>query len=164
MGWDSSENQPVASSSIQVEAGNTLFIANALVNGSTNNDTNAITVAAGGSLTLGQDKSDGVTGTVDIGTAYQDGWNGIVCQTDAVIGSGCTITDANLSGTTSVDIQFQDNMDIDAEDFASISLTSNPIIGAPPTQAGFLQCANNNIREAGLPGSSFSTRKPRRCG
>ncbi len=127
-------------SSIMVEASNTLYIANATVNGSQNNMTNAITVAAGGTLTLGQDQSAGNTGMVSIGQNNgQSGWNGLVCQTDSK-SLGCTITDANLNGSTAVDIQYQTNMDIDAEDFASISLTSYPIVGTSTNGTGFNMC------------------------
>jgi hypothetical protein len=128
-------------SAIEVEPGNTLYIALATV-GSTaydgNRGTNAITVAPGGALLLGQDRSAGVTGTVNIGSTAA-GWNGIVCQTDSV-SLGCTISDAPLVGQSSVVIQRQAGFDIDAEGFASISLISAPVIGLPPARPGFMQC------------------------
>jgi len=151
IGWDENGDEPDTTSSIQVEASNTLYIANATVNGSQNNMTTAITVAAGGTLMLGQDQSAGNTGTVNIGQNGQPGWSGIVCQTDSV-SLGCTITDANLNGTTAVNIVYQENLDIDAEDFASISLTSNPTIGEPPASPGFTACA----QEYGKPDSQTS--------
>ncbi len=75
-------------------------------------------------------------GTVEIGK-LGEGWNGIVCQTDGT-SLGCTVSDAALAGQSSVVIQNQYATDIDAEDFAQITLTSAPVIGVPPTQPGFL--------------------------
>jgi len=142
------------SSAIQVEKGNTLYIANASVNGSAVKQTNAITVVAGGTLTLGQDSSAAITGLVTIGNSADapatDGWNGIVCTT--ANGLGCTITDATLKKGSSVVIDGQENLDIDAEDFANITLTSAPTIGVAPSSAGFGNCSGkpDAIASAGM--------------
>jgi hypothetical protein len=112
------------------------------VNGSAAYKTTAITVTAQGSLTLGQDHSGRVTGTVQIGNGLNasatNGWNGIACT--SVNPFGCTISDADLTGQSSVIIEGQENDDISAGDFAFISLTSAPVIGLSPAAAGFLQC------------------------
>ncbi len=84
-------------------------------------------MAGGASLVLGQDKSAGVTGTVTIGNALDnqetDGWNGIVCGVARNGISGCTITDATLkAGVSSVVIEGQQNVDIDAEDYCRTSV------------------------------------------
>jgi len=50
-------------------------------------------------------------------------------------------------------IEGQAYQDIDAEDFADIVLTSYPVIGLAPADAGFLQCTISN-------GSGTSTAKP----
>jgi hypothetical protein len=93
-------------------------------------------------LTLGQDSSAAITGTVTIGNSAQavatDGWTGIACTSNG--GKGCTITDATLKASSSVVIVGQENEDIDAEDYASISLTSAPTIGVPPSAVGFENC------------------------
>ena len=138
--------QSTDSSSIQVEAGNTLYLANASVNGSASNKTNAITVIGGATLTLGQDSSATITGTVTVGnagsSASTDGWNGIVCT--SAKSQGCTITDAKLKATSSVVIEAQENLDLDAEDFAKITLTSAPVIGVPPSSAGYRNCPHKD--------------------
>jgi hypothetical protein len=43
-------------------------------------------------------------------------------------------------GMNSVIIQGQEGADIQASDFSNISLSSSPVIGVPPTKAGFNQC------------------------
>jgi len=154
VGPDEFMDQSLDSSAIKVETGNTLYIANASVNGSyvvqvglvgddVYTKTTAITVAGGASLVVGQDKSAGVTGTVTVGNAFDneltDGWSGIVCGVSK--SKGCTISDATLkAGVSSLVIEGQENVDIDAEDYATITLTSNPVIGLSPADAGFLQC------------------------
>ena len=149
VGMDSSGNQLNDVAALAVEASNTLYLANASVNGSIDNpgSKEAILVQAGATLMLGQDQSGGVTGTVFIGNALgQDktnGSQGIVCGTDGV-NLGCTIEDAPLVGQSSVVIEGQEDLDIDAEDFASISLTSSPVIGVPPKAAGFNNCPTKN--------------------
>ena len=141
IGMDTLGDQATDLSVIQVEASNTLYIANASVNGSANQATTALTVAAGGTLMLGQDQAAGVMGTVTIGNpnnaAATDGYNGIVCTT--ANSQGCTISDATLVGSSSLIIEGQEGIDIDAEDFASISLTSAPVIGVAP-KGGFDSC------------------------
>ena len=142
--------QTDAISTIQVEANNTLYIANASVNGSFSVGNNFDSLAAIGlegnaSLVLGQDQSAGVTGTVQIGNALgveaTDGWAGIVCYPDYGNSLGCTVTDAVLAaGQSSVIIQGQEDADIFASDFSNISLSSSPVIGVPPTAAGFGMC------------------------
>jgi hypothetical protein len=139
--------QTDAISTIQVEANNTLYIANASVNGSFNNldSLAAIGLQGNASLVLGQDQSAGVTGTVQIGNALgnqaTDGYGGIVCNGDIVHSLGCTVTDAVLMvGQSSVIMQGQEGADIQAIDFSNISLMSSPVIGVPPTAAGFGMC------------------------
>src|SRR5262249_41281644 len=105
IGMDSSGDQSIDGAAIQVEQNQTLYIANASVNGSANNSTTAIVVAAGATLTLGQDQLAGNTGTVNIGNALNnvatDGFDGINCQSD-FMSLGCTINDATLGGPSSV--------------------------------------------------------------
>jgi hypothetical protein len=146
VGMDQFGNQTSDSATIVVDTGHTLYLANASVNNSTSVPEffggvgDAITVAAGATLWLGQDQSAGNTGTVNIGNNQgEDGWTGIDCQSD-YSSSGCTVNDAQLSGTSSVVIQGQENVDIDAEDFANISLTSAPVMGTATNGAGFGQC------------------------
>ncbi len=130
-------------SAILIEAGNTLYIANAVVNGSASGRTNSITVAAGGVLTLGQDQPDQVTGTVQVGNALHqsatDGYNGIYCETDNQ-SLGCTIRDADLAGQSSLIMQGQEGEDIFVQNFGDVSLTSAPVIGIPPVGVGFDAC------------------------
>jgi hypothetical protein len=127
---------------IQVQASSTLYIANAEVNGSAQHSSTAIDVAAGGGLVLGGDKAGAVTGTVTIGNQDEDyeqlGYEGIVCGTGKNL--GCTITDVPLVGMSSVVIEGQEGIDIDAEDYAVINLTSSPVIGVPPMKPGFHEC------------------------
>ncbi len=137
-------------STLAVESGNTLYLANASVNNSalninqyTDNDDaiGAILVLAGATLWLGQDQSAAVYGTVQIGNALgqeqTDGYAGIVCTTDYDLGTGCTIRDAELVGQSSVVIEGQFVWDILATDFADISLASAPVFGTPPVDGGF---------------------------
>jgi hypothetical protein len=137
--------QTNAAAAIEVENGSTLYIANANVNSSatSNSSVESLLVNAGATLVLGQDQSAGVTGTVTIGNALgkhaTNGLRGIVCKSDGV-SLGCTVKDATLAGQSSVVIQGQEVVDIDAEDFASISLTSKPVIGVPPSKPGFGNC------------------------
>ena len=131
-------------SAVKIEANQQLYISNADLNGSAVDHTAALTVAAGASLTLGTDQPSVTTGTVFIGNALNteatDGWNGIVCEADNTAATGCTITDATLV-VSSVVIQGQEGEDIDAENYASIALTSKPTIGIAPAAAGFGKCA-----------------------
>jgi hypothetical protein len=143
IGMDSLGSQSSDASAIEVEAGNTLFIANAIVNGSAKNKTAAITVNAGGALALAEDQSGVVTGTVTIGnskaSAATDGYNGLVCL--SANGLGCTISDVTPEGVaTSVVIEGQEGVDIDAEDNAIVALSSSPVIGLAPSAAGFKTC------------------------
>jgi hypothetical protein len=98
-------------------------------------------VAAGASLTLGLDEAQFYPGTVFIGNSLNqtasDGFDGLVCETANQ--AGCTITDVPLTGS-SVVIQGQEDSDIVAADYATISLTSAPVIGIPPSDAGFNAC------------------------
>ncbi len=135
--------QSLAYSAIQVDPGQKLYIANAYVNGNATAFTNAFTVMPGAALEFGQDQAGDVSGTVNIGNSMNnqptDGFDGIFCRTDNV-GKGCTITDTPMMGQNSVIIEGQDSADIVAQDFASITLTSTPIIGIPPPSAGFDVC------------------------
>ncbi len=131
-------------SAISVETGAILYLANANVNGSQGNpeQQECVFVSQGASLWLGADKSATNTGTVTMGNALgnraTNGFRGIVCGSDSV--SGCTIQDVAVPGQSSVIIEGQSDQDIDAEDFADISLTGNPVIGVPPTAVGFNKC------------------------
>ena len=145
VGMDTQQDQETDTSSIQVETGETLYIANAIVNGNAASGTAAITVTAGGSLLLGQDQSAAVQGTVDIGSPFlPDGWDGILCQTNATTSQGCTITDAALQGQSSVVITQQEDQDLEILDFGTVTLTSDPIVGVAPAQPGFLECPSKN--------------------
>ena len=127
---------------MRVEDGQKLYIANALLNSSAIGTSAAIVVAAGGSLVLGEDQPGTFTGTVTIGNDtnkfFTDGWDGIICETGTNL--GCTITDAPLTGKSSVVIEGQEDVDLTAQDFANITLTSAPRIGVAPGGAGFGQC------------------------
>ncbi len=107
---------------VSVSARNTLYIANATVDGTP--DSSAIAVY--GSLRLGQDQSSITTGTVIIGE-FTAGNFGIYCQ--GAVGSPATIQDAALVGQSSVTIRNQASIDLYAVDYCDISLTSNPVIG-----------------------------------
>jgi len=145
IGMDSLGNQSTDASAIEVEAQSSLYIANASVNGSASKKTAAITVNAGGTLWLAEDQSANVTGTVTIGNdlanSKTDGYNGLVCV--SANGLGCTISDATLKGgSSSVVIEGQEGVDIDAEDNAVVTLTSSPIVGIAPSKTGFTNCAS----------------------
>jgi hypothetical protein len=124
---------------VAVEANNTLYIANAVLNGSANNFFNngALQVAAFANLVLGQDKSGAITGTVTIGNALNDfasaGVVGLHCYSDDVKGASCTITDAALNGRSSLVIQGQIQYDLFIPRFAVVTLKSNPVFGVAPT-------------------------------
>ncbi len=154
IGMDSLGNQSTDSSAIEVEAGNTLYLANSVVNGSAKNKTTAITINAGGSLWLAGDQSGAFTGTVYIGNskanAATDGYNGLVCL--SANGLGCTIGDATSADSSGVVIEGQEGVDIDAEDNAVVTLTSAPIVGISPTVAGFKNCPDK-------PGQSLGTNR-----
>ncbi len=158
IGVDELRDQATDTSVIQVETGHTLYIANAVLNGNNPNQTTAINIAAGGAMILAEDQPAVVSGTVTIGNAYNssttNGWKGITCQPGKMAGSGCKIRDAKLKGgKSSLVIEGQAFEDIDAEDFADILLTSYPVVGLPPADAGFQQCVISN-------GSGTSTAKP----
>jgi hypothetical protein len=130
---------------LAIESGNSLYIANAIANGSANNGSWAIEVKAGGGLWLGEDHGATISGTVYIGNALgqtnTDGNIGIYCDSDYANLVGCTIEDATLpAGQSGVVIQGQEALDIYGSDFATITLTANPIIGVPPSAAGFGKC------------------------
>jgi hypothetical protein len=151
VGMNASNGQQTADiAAIAVEKGNSLYLANASVNSSllSPGSIAAILVGGGASLLLGQDRDGGVLGTVRVGNALgkpaTDGWEGIVCLSDYDAGVGCTIRDARLTNESALVIQGQEVLDIDAEDFADISLSTNPVIGVAPVAAGFKQCANKN--------------------
>jgi hypothetical protein len=134
-------------SALAVDKGNTLYLANANVNGSYYNGSvtsSAIHVKGGAGLTLGKDQSATVTGTVHIGNSLgaraTDGDNGIFCESDYVNLLGCSVQDAVLVGQSSVVIQGQENADILAGDYAVVALTSAPVLGVAPSAAGFGNC------------------------
>ena len=144
IGFDSLGNQTTDASAIAVEDGQSLHLALAAVNGSAAKKSAAITVKAGAALQLGEDQAGAVTGTVTIGNdladSKTDGFNGIVCTTAA--GAGCTVGDATLKNASSVVIEGQEGVDIDAEDGAMITLTSAPTVGIAPSASGFGNCAS----------------------
>ena len=88
LGMDQAGDQSLDFSSIQIEASQTLYIANASVNSSASNFTIAISVNPGGGLWFAQDQSGGVTGTVNIGNALNnpatDGFEGIFFASDSM--------------------------------------------------------------------------------
>jgi len=122
---------------IQVEAGGTLYLANASVGSAQMYETTAIMVIGGGTLVLAQDQSGAITGPVNIG-GDSHGWNGIVCVNSH--GEGCTITDAILDAGSSLTVQGQQNLDIYAEDGATITLNSAPVVGIWPEAPTFGEC------------------------
>jgi len=141
----SAEGQPSSDGTIvQVFAASTLYLANADLTTDAFDRNTAINVAAGAGLVLGGDQSGDVTGTVTIGSLPKgDGYNGIVCGTGN--SQGCTISDVPLVGIPSVVIENQGLVDLDAEDYAVVTLTSSPIIGVPPLMAGFPGCPGNKL-------------------
>jgi len=144
IGISATGEMPSSGASIVVERGNTLYIANAKLYSSVTNQANAITVLGRASLVLGQDQSAGVTGTVYVGDPAIQSYSGILCGYDTA--SGCTISDAPLQGMSSIVIQNLKGYSLyaDAEDLggepATISLTSAPILGEPPSSIGFGKC------------------------
>jgi hypothetical protein len=138
-------------STLAVESGNTLYLANASVNSSLTNpySVNSILVQAGATLWLGQDQSNTVIGTVTIGNSFgelgTDGFQGIVCAADYAKQTGCTVLDNGILGLqSSVIIQGQALADILAVDFAYIALGAAPKIGVPPNSTGFLTCPSKD--------------------
>ena len=136
-----------------------------MVNGSAANGSAAFNVIAGGTLTLGGDQSSLITGTVNIGNALNnaatDGWDGILCGSDFA-SLGCTINDVALVKQNSVVIQGQEAQDLVIQDFATVSLTSAPVIGTAPAAAGFNQCnakpdAQNGSSAIGITGPATVT-------
>jgi hypothetical protein len=143
VGMSSEGAQSIAYAAIQIDPDQTLYIANAYVNGNATTQTNAFTVMPGGSLVFGQDQSGDIGGTVNIGNANDnqatDGYDGVFCRSDNA-GRGCTVTDTAMGGQNSVVFQGQYAGDIIAQDFASITLTEHPIFGVTPTNIGFNTC------------------------
>ncbi len=142
IGFNSAGGQSTDTASIAIESGGALNLAAAQVNGSAVSKTTAILVNAAGTLVMGDNQFGDVTGQVTIGNSAgksaSDGYDGIVCGTNS--GMGCTISDVSI-GSSTVVIQGQEDHDIDAEDYAVISLTGNPMVGVPPSMVGFKQCA-----------------------
>ncbi len=140
------------SSIVLVQGTNALYIANATINSSEEIPSTAIEVEAGATLVLGGDKAAAVTGTVTIGNIYDSyqsiGYRGIVCDTAKNL--GCTISDVPVKGAPSVVIEGQESVDIDAEDYAVVTLTAAAVIGLPPTAAGFQKCTNKTDNQAVL--------------
>jgi hypothetical protein len=125
---------------ISVRAGRTLYLANAVVNGTQF----VIDVGAGSTLQLAQDQSGLVMGTVHIGNASnltlltQILGGGIICDDSSP--GGCTIEDAVLPvGQSSVVIQGT-SWGISLTADCVLSLTSSPVFGPPPLAAGFGEC------------------------
>jgi len=154
----------INNAAIQVENGAHLYIANANVFSNWYNyfylqydgyyssfspeEGAAFVVAPGGYLTLAQDQSGSNTGTVTVGVVGTSsneeqqywGWTGIACQSDYV-SLGCTIDDATLpAGMSSLIMASMVKQDIDAEDFANITLKSAPNFGVTPSATGFRMC------------------------
>jgi hypothetical protein len=151
-------------SAIAIEKDQTLYIANASVNGSASNTNfQDILVQAGATLTLGQDQSAGVTGTVQVGNNLgahaTNGFQGIVCGTGVSL--GCTINDATLSGgQSSVVIQGQEVLDLNVQDFGSVTLSSAPVFGVPPKSVGFGNCPSKQDGVSGNPGVAVVAQGP----
>jgi hypothetical protein len=144
VGMDSANaNQSVDPYAINVDDNQSLYLANASVNGSFSNGESfaAINASSGSTVVLGQDQSGGVTGTVyignDLGQAATNGSQGISCL-------GCTLKDAPLVGQSGVVIQGQQYGAIEAEDFSNVTLTASPVIGLPPSAPGFGNCPSKN--------------------
>jgi hypothetical protein len=146
IGFNSAGTQTKDANTIGVENGSTLYVANASVNGNaTTLNITTFFVNGGGTLTLGADQSGANPGTVQIGNSLgataTDGWTGITCGFNKKLSLGCTVNDLSPGpGLSGVVIQGQENIDIDAEEFAKISLTANPVIGVAPSKAGFGNC------------------------
>ncbi len=132
---------------IQVEAGQTLYIANVRVL----NEVAGLNVLSGAALVLGRDRSAGVTGTVLLGDPTVGGGSGIDCQ-------GCVVNDTWLDGGSSLAILHQ-GIDIQAGDSSVITLTSMPILGTAPTEVGFNGCYKVDGAAVSLKGSATMTFK-----
>ena len=141
-------------SAVAVESLNTLYLANANVNGSLNTSqyTSALaySVFVLGDLVLGQDRIGTNTGPVQIGNALgqqnTDGWRGIQCQ-------GGTVSDVVLDGGQStVVIQGQVEFDIEISDGCRVSLSGNPVLGLPPDAGGVGTTACGPVFMNGLSG------------
>jgi hypothetical protein len=149
---DSTTMLQTAADAIRVEAGNTLYLANASVNGNGNASpwNSAVNVQAGGTVSLGGDQAGAVFGTVYIGNALgqaaSEGGTGIYCNFQSYgRPPGCTIEDVAMpAGQSSVVIQGQTIGGIFGNDYSTITLTSNPVIGVPPASPGFGQCARKD--------------------
>ena len=122
-------DQPNDPSAILVDPGSTLYLADSLVVSSLASENIAIEVSAGAGLVLGRDHSGARTGTVQVSASGSgdEGFDGIFC--DSTNNMGCTISDAWQDGGNSVILTMQTHHDIDAQDFASVTLTNNPAIG-----------------------------------
>ena len=130
-------DQPTDLTDIEIQAGTTLYLANANILGGDGFTGSAIDVAAGAGLVVGEDKSAVITGLVNIEYAY----TGIECEGGDL---GCTISDVPLpKGVSSLILWSGFDVGISAGDNALISLKSVPIIGQPLSlfsSPGFLQC------------------------
>ncbi len=117
---------------ILVEDGGTLYLANAIVNGSASNSGQGLNVLSG-TLVLGQDRSGTVMGGVRIGmSASSDpdvstrGYVGLQCK--GVSGASGVVEDVALGGQSAVTIEGQ-VVDVIAGDYCNLSLSANPKFG-----------------------------------
>ena len=124
---------------ISVDPNATLYIANATVSQqfhypamSSPPYSEPAAIAVNGTLMLGQDKSGGISGPVQIGNALAqlstDGWVGLLCN------NGGTIKDVTLDGGQStVIIQGQVQADIYLSGACQVYLSGFPAMGIPRT-------------------------------
>ncbi len=152
MDMDSHTGGMTNPAAILVENGSTLYLANANINSNANYYNIAIDVTGGSTLSFGQDQSGDIVGTVYIGNALKqfnsDGYIGIDCSGNAFTVSS-HIVDATLTGQSSVVMQGQEGWDIYQQSYCDIALTSAPVMGIPPSGAGFTLCGNK-VDENGI--------------
>ncbi len=122
---------------VTVAPGNTLYIANASVNGNYGDILNAAKLDAmaiqvtSGTLVLGKNETGTVVGTVHIGNALAnfntDGFYGIYCSGSS--DAPASVTDIAADGQSSVIIQGQ-AVGLTASDYCNVNLSYNPVIGS----------------------------------
>jgi len=152
IGMDQAGDQSQGLHVIEVQADQTLFLANASINGNADFLTTAIHLEPGAALYFGGDRTSAITGQakitgrVNIGSSSgPPGYDGIVC-TAGPRRQGCMIMDVPLQGESSVVIQGQAGRDLDLEGNSFVTLTSAPVIGTPPSSVGFLTCPGSPLK------------------
>jgi hypothetical protein len=134
IGTDTKGNRITDAAGIFVESGMTLYLLNAYVNGNSGGPADGIDVMAGGTLSIGEDKSKN-TGALTIGGDFPggakplNGENGIVCKGTLKQPGNVTDHASGIQSFTALQISHQALHDIDAEDYCTIDLQSSPVLG-----------------------------------